>query len=230
MSTLIIATRNAHKVEEIMAVLPASISCLSLAGIPGVPDIVEDGATFQANAALKCLGVGRHLASSPEVAALRKDWGEWAVLADDSGLEVDALGGAPGVRSARFAAGEDSSIVGNTPDSANNAKLLRLLKTIPDERRGARFRCVLAWSRVGLEGAMGNPLFFEGVCEGRILLAPSGGGGFGYDPLFAPLGHDRSFAELGAESKNQLSHRAAALARLRAVISRDTCPPIPEAR
>ena len=199
--------------------LPASIRCLSLKEIPNVPDVVEDGDTFHANAALKCMGVGRYLANSPDLASLRNIWGDWAVLADDSGLEVDALSGAPGVRSARFAAGDDASIVGNTPDSANNEKLLRLLADVSLERRAARFRCVLAWSRMSDAGSLLDPLFCEGACEGRVLIQGSGAGGFGYDPLFAPTGYDLSFAELGAAVKNQLSHRAAAFQQMRVLLT-----------
>jgi len=147
------------------------------------------------------------------------------VLADDSGLEVDALGGAPGVHSARFAAlelGKRSSSETaheNSPDAANNEKLLRLLAGVPREKRTARFRCALALVEITPPAGIGGPQLFEGVCEGRIGFAPSGQRGFGYDPLFTPLGHDQSFAELGDEVKNKLSHRAQALAKLRAYLS-----------
>ena len=136
------------------------------------------------------------------------------MLADDSGLEVDALDGAPGVHSARFAAQDLHGGV-NASDAANNAKLLELLQEVPSARRTGRFRCVLALARVA--PARFEPLSFEGVCEGRIAFAPSGGGGFGYDPLFVPEGFSASFAELGEEVKNRISHRARALARLREV-------------
>jgi XTP/dITP diphosphohydrolase len=146
------------------------------------------------------------------------------VLADDSGLEVDALGGAPGVHSARFAAldlGKHSSSElarENSPDTANNEKLLRLLAGVPREKRTARFRCALALVEITPHPGIGDTQLFEGACEGRIGLAPSGHGGFGYDPLFSPLGHEQSFAELGEEAKNKLSHRAQALAKLRAYL------------
>ena len=135
------------------------------------------------------------------------------VLADDSGLEVDALGGAPGVQSARFAA-LDAGGAGNSPDRANNDKLLRLPERVPPARRTARVRCVLAVRRLFGPSAA-ETVLFEGVCEGRISLQPAGGGGFGYDPLFVPDGYSQSFAELGEAVKNSLSHRARALEKLR---------------
>jgi XTP/dITP diphosphohydrolase len=152
------------------------------------------------------------------------------VLADDSGLEVDALHGAPGVYSARFAAEERQPT--ESADAANNAKLLRQLQGVPPDQRTARFRCVLAVVQLeptpGAEGACpppaqrGAPRLFEGVCEGRIGLAPRGAAGFGYDPLFLPVGSGCSFAELGEATKNQLSHRARALARFKAwLVTRD---------
>jgi len=148
------------------------------------------------------------------------------VLADDSGLEVDALGGAPGVHSARFAA-LDAGRLGNSSSVENNAKLLRLLGDTPLDKRTARFRCVLALTPVlnsaaqwaspvcyAEEGELHTELF-EGTCEGRIGFAPRGEGGFGYDPLFIPEGHEATFAELGEEVKNGMSHRSRALALLR---------------
>ena len=134
-------------------------------------------------------------------------------MADDSGLEVDALDGAPGVHSARFAA-RDGAGADNSPDRANNARLLRLLESVPAARRTARFRCVLAVRRLFLP-TLAETVFFEGVCAGRIGLQPAGGGGFGYDPLFIPDGYTQSFAELGEAVKNSLSHRALALEKLR---------------
>jgi len=151
-------------------------------------------------------------------------------LADDSGLEVDALNGAPGVHSARFAA-LDSGAAGNSSDAENNAKLLRLLKDVPTERRTARFRCVIALAPV-LNSAptLASPVCsadehelqtqtFEGTCEGRIAFALVGRGGFGYDPLFVPRGHTQSFAELREDEKNRISHRAQALEKLRKELS-----------
>lgn len=226
MTTLLIATRNAHKVGEIQAMLGAAFRLLTLRDFPGAPAIHEDTATFAGNAAKKAGELARWLAA-----------GGWApvppalfVLADDSGLEVDALAGQPGVHSARFAALDQGahSPAGNSPDGENNAKLLRLLHGVPWEQRTARFRCVLALVPVPeahRESASPvcyadefNAQFFEGACEGRIQFAPSGGSGFGYDPLFVPEGHTLSFAELGESIKNQLSHRAKALAQLRACL------------
>lgn len=147
------------------------------------------------------------------------------VLADDSGLEVDVLNGAPGVQSARFAA-LDRGGNGHSTDAENNAKLLRLLREVPAEKRTARFRCVIALTPVvPAEQGNASPVcaadereslteLFDGACEGRITFAPSGGKGFGYDPLFVPDGQTQSFAELGDDVKNRLSHRALALKKL----------------
>jgi XTP/dITP diphosphohydrolase len=136
---------------------------------------------------------------------------------------VDALGGAPGVHSARFAAlDHPNALAGqNSPDRANNEKLLRLLENVPDEKRTARFRCVLALAEIDPQTGKTVPeiantaKFFQGICEGHVAFAPAGAGGFGYDPLFIPNGYDRSFAELGEELKNTMSHRAKALQELR---------------
>ena len=146
------------------------------------------------------------------------------MLADDSGLEVDALNGAPGVHSARFAAldrsadGSSASPAGNSPDADNNAKLLRLLADVPLKNRTARFHCVIALvgvpeKRVEVASPVCyadefEPRTFDGVCEGRIISAPRGQNGFGYDPLFVPIGFEQTFAELGEDVKNKLSHRA----------------------
>ena len=203
MTTLLIASRNAHKAAEIREVLGAGFCIRTLEDFPGAPAAVEDAETFAGNARKKTESLARWLP-----AGLFD--GHFHVLADDSGLEVDALNGAPGVHSARFAADETGSR-GNSPDAANNAKLLRLLESVPMEKRTGRFRCVLALAT----GAAEEAVLFEGACEGRIALAPSGSGGFGYDPLFVPEGCDRSFADLGAEIKNKISHRARALEKLR---------------
>jgi XTP/dITP diphosphohydrolase len=222
---LLIATRNGHKVQEIRAMLSGPFRYLTLDDFPGAPVAVEDADTFAANATRKAVELARWLAQLPNRPSARQGLPKW-VLADDSGLEVDALGGSPGVRSARFAAldlGQRSSSEAdreNSPDTANNEKLLRLLAGVPREKRAARFRCALALVEITPRAGSGSPQLFEGACEGRIGLAPSGQGGFGYDPLFTPLGHDRSFAELGEEVKNKLSHRAQALAKLRAYLIR----------
>ncbi|MDD5261718.1 MAG: RdgB/HAM1 family non-canonical purine NTP pyrophosphatase, partial [Methylacidiphilales bacterium] len=184
--TLLIATKNQGKAREFREMLGSGWKVLTMADLPGRPAVVEDGATFEENAIKKALEVGR--------------MENCLVLADDSGLEVDALGGAPGVYSARFA-GEPAN------DAKNNTLLLRKLMGVQVSRRGAQFRCVLALAK-------GKKLLHtvEGICRGRILTLPKGSGGFGYDPLFVPNGYSESFAQLGAEAKHQLSHRGKAMA------------------
>lgn len=222
--TLIIATRNHHKVEEIRAILSGPFEFRTLNDFPGAPTVVEDAPTFAGNATKKAVELADWLVAMGEMKALWEE-GTLFVLADDSGLEVDALGGAPGVHSARFAALDAGSGAsgGNSPDGSNNTKLLRLLGDLPLEQRTGRFRCVLALAAVRARGAevahlgrVGSGVeLFEGTCEGRIAFEARGRGGFGYDPLFVPRGGEQSFAELGEEIKNRLSHRAQALARLR---------------
>jgi XTP/dITP diphosphohydrolase len=222
--TLLIATRNIHKVEEIRAILSNRFQYLTLRDFPEAPPVIEDAATFAGNATKKAVELAQWLATQSN--AQIRTGPAFFVLADDSGLEVDALNGAPGVYSARFAA-LDVNQAGNSSDAENNAKLRRLLRDVPAEKRTARFRCVLALTPA-LECSNQNtsPVcaanefefqtqLFDGACEGQIALSPSGAGGFGYDPLFIPSGHTKSFAELGEETKNQLSHRAKALANLR---------------
>lgn len=211
--TLLLATRNRHKAQEIRAILGGSLRYLTLLDLEGAPEPVEDAATFAGNAlkkaeALACWWTAER-GGAGHVAG-----GTFFVLADDSGLEVDALGGAPGVFSARFAALETGA-AGNSPDAANNARLLRLLRDVPAAKRTARFRCALAWLTWDAVGGVWARAVFEGACEGRILSGPSGPGGFGYDPLFVPDGFEKSFAELGDEVKNSLSHRGQALGKLR---------------
>jgi XTP/dITP diphosphohydrolase len=225
--TLLIATRNAHKVGEIRAILGEKFSYLTLDDFPGSPKVVEDAGTFAGNATKKAVELARWLSSRHSPLVPR----HFFVLADDSGLEVDALDGAPGVHSARFAA-LDSRKPGNSPDAENNAKLLRLMKDVPTEKRSARFRCVLALTPVQPETRDPRPEttaspvcyadelelqteIFDGTCEGRIDFAPRGQGGFGYDPLFIPNGFEQSFAELGEDAKNRISHRSKALAKLK---------------
>lgn len=221
MMTLLIATRNTHKVQEIRAILGDQFRFLTLRDFPAAPEVVEDAATFAGNATKKAVQLARWYATQARDA--ERAW----VLADDSGLEVDALQGAPGVNSARFAA-LDSGKPGNSPDAENNAKLLHLLKDVPQEKRAARFRCVIALAPAPEPGpAVSSPVcyaeeaelgvrLFDGKCEGRIGFEPKGRGGFGYDPLFIPAGHGQTFAELGEEVKNQFSHRSRALAALKA--------------
>ncbi len=179
---LIVATRNAHKVEEIRAILSDFEVC-DLSVLVDPPEVEETGTTFLANATLK----------AEAISAIT----DGLVLSDDSGLEVDVLDGEPGVYSSRYA-GE----AGN--DALNNEKLMRELGERDD--RSARFRCVMVLAQDGK-----ILTHSAGAVEGRILKEGAGGGGFGYDPLFAPDGYDRSFAELGEEIKNSLSHRARAL-------------------
>jgi XTP/dITP diphosphohydrolase len=211
MPHLVIATRNAHKVEEIRAVLGGLFDYSNLRDIPGAPDPEETGATFADNARIKAHALAGHLLALPEAKYRQGYW----VLADDSGLEIDALQGAPGVRSARFAA-EEFGIAGNAPDAANNAKVLRLLAGTAVAERTARFRCALALTSV----APGLPTQdFDGACEGTLGVVARGAHGFGYDPLFTPLGFDRTFAELGETTKNAISHRARALEKLRTWIA-----------
>lgn len=212
-TTLLIATRNRHKADEIRAILGAEVRCLTLNDFPGAPPLVEDAVTFAGNAVRKAEQLAAWVAKVPEARARMPEAGSF-VLADDSGLEVDALNGAPGVYSARFAA-MDAGTSGNSSDADNNTKLLRLLAGVPLAQRAARFRCALALVEIQSSSSSLQPLICEGACEGRISFVPSGHGGFGYDPLFVPDGFTQSFAELGEESKNRLSHRALALAKLR---------------
>jgi XTP/dITP diphosphohydrolase len=227
MTTLLIATRNAHKVGEIWDLLGACFGCLMLNDFPGAPQVVEDADTFAGNAIKKAVELAKWLREKPPTGNLQRALPNF-VLADDSGLEVDVLKGAPGVHSARFAAldhATDGSLsageTGNSPDAENNAKLLRLLRDVPEEKRSARFCCVIALVAMRADRGMNaSPVCysdelvahtFVGACAGRIRWAPSGQGGFGYDPLFVPAGYAQSFSELGGEVKNMISHRAKAL-------------------
>jgi XTP/dITP diphosphohydrolase len=187
--TVLVSTRNAHKLVEIRQILGPSFELLDLSSVPALGEVEETGTTFEENAALKALAASAHF----------DGW----VLADDSGLEVDALGGAPGVYSARFS-GEGAT------DVTNRALLLEKLTTVPADQRSARFRCVIALARGGEVLA-----HFSGAVEGVIIQSEQGAGGFGYDPLFVPEGFGETFAELGAETKNRLSHRGRALAGLK---------------
>lgn len=185
---LLIASRNPDKIAEIADVLKMpALELTWLTAGDGLPEVEEDGDTFQVNAIKKAV----------TIALAARLW----TLADDSGLEVDALGGVPGVRSARYAGRQGDY-------AANNARLLRELAGI--ENRSARFRCVIA-----LASPSGRAQIVEGVCEGRILEQERGSGGFGYDPLFVPNGYDRTFAEMDSAVKNSISHRARALCRAR---------------
>lgn len=188
---LLIATRNRKKLQEIQEILAhPGLTLVDVDEVGDLPDVEEDGVTFEANAMKKA----RVLAHASGM----------LTLADDSGLEVDALNGAPGVYSARYA-GEPSN------DAANNAKLMAALEGV--ENRRARFRCVIA-----LATPDGVCSTVDGCCEGRIATRPGGAGGFGYDPLFIPDGYTQSFGELGAEIKHRISHRGAALRAARVLL------------
>jgi len=202
---LVVATRSAHKLAELRTLLDvphAELVSLDDLGVEG--DVDETGATFEANAALKA----RHAARVTGLAA----------LADDSGLEVDALGGGPGVRTRRYA-GERAT------DAENNAKLLAALDGLPPGRRGARYVCVLALARPDDAGPRGGiPVtLVRGTCRGRIAIAPRGSGGFGYDPIFEPRSEapgGRTLGEWSAEEKNAISHRGAAARRMSPILRR----------
>lgn len=211
--TVLLATRNPHKMEELRAILGQGLCYRLLTDWPDAPPLCETGATFVENATAKVTQVLAWLDRRVPAAGEPRLAGSWWVLADDSGLEVEALGGLPGVHSARFAA-LDTGLAGNSPDGENNAKLLRLLRHVPEDQRRARFRCVIAVGRWPKGPGQDDIHCFQGVCEGRIGLEPRGSGGFGYDPLFLPSGYDQTFAELGPEVKNRISHRARALAEL----------------
>lgn len=184
--TLLLATRNAHKTEEIRQILGDRFSITDVRSFPELPEIEETGSTFLENARLKAMGISNQLPG-------------W-VLADDSGLEVDALGGAPGVWSSSFG-GEEGN------HAKNNQRLLREMAGKTD--RKARFRCTLVLVKDSREIGV-----FYGTVEGKIATEAAGEGGFGYDPYFIPEGYERSLAELGPEVKNSLSHRANAISAL----------------
>ena len=225
MTQILIATRNAHKVSEIRAILGTSFRFLTLNDFPAAPKVIEDADTFAGNAAKKANELARWISEARHSSLVTCHF----VLADDSGLEVDALDGAPGVYSARFAALDSKE---NSPDADNNSKLLRLLKDIPAENRTARFRCVIALTPVRSEkNESASPVcyademetqLFDGACEGKIIFEPRGANGFGYDPLFVPDGFTKTYAELGDDVKNKLSHRAKALEKLKAFLNAKT--------
>jgi XTP/dITP diphosphohydrolase len=182
---LVIATRNPHKTAEIRAMLGDRFDVRDVTAFPECPEIEETGSTFLENARLKAEGISRVL----------DGW----VLSDDSGLEVDSLGGAPGVWSSSFG-GEEGN------HAKNNARLIREMAGKTERR--ARFRCTMVLARNGREEAN-----FTGSVEGRIIDEPRGAEGFGYDPLFVPDGYTQTFSELGGEVKATLSHRSRALAQ-----------------
>ncbi|WP_027409509.1 XTP/dITP diphosphatase [Anoxybacteroides tepidamans] len=189
MKEVIIATKNAGKAKEFQALLgKRGVEIKTLLDFPDCPDIEETGSTFAENARLKAETIASNF--------------QRAVIADDSGLSVDALNGKPGVYSARYA-GEEKN------DQANIAKVLKEMEGIPFEKRTARFHCALA---VAIPGK--PTMVVEGTCEGYITDAPKGENGFGYDPIFFVPQKEKTMAELTKEEKNKISHRADALAKL----------------
>jgi len=193
MKRVLIATSNAGKLRDFAgAAVSDGIAVEVIPHFSSLPPVIEDGATFEANARKKAEAYS--LSVPGEI-----------VIADDSGLEVDALGGAPGVHSARYAADEPHAAESNTDDDANNAKLIREIKLVPPEKRTGRFACWIAAARDGKTLAI-----FKGKAEGIILERPRGDNGFGYDPLFFFTSIQKAFAELTAEEKAQYSHRGAA--------------------
>jgi XTP/dITP diphosphohydrolase len=211
--TLLVGSANRDKIAEIEALLDGLTERIaSIDELPPGPDVDEDGDTFAANAAKKAVEYARRAALLPS--ERRPDW----VIADDSGLDVDALDGAPGVFSARYA--------GPAARYADNVeKLLRELADVPDERRGARFVCSIALASVPAEGDEPRVLVaVEGECPGRIGHAPRGSGGFGYDPVFWSSEAGAGMALLPAARKNELSHRARALRGLRPFLEQRVLP------
>ncbi len=198
MQQLIVATRNVHKSNEFQRILGPDFAVYDLSEHPEIPETVERGKTFEENAVLKATGASKELSG--------------LIIADDSGLEVDALGGAPGIYSARYASQ-------NASDRQNIDKLLSELArtSARQEQRSARFRCVLALAESGRILGV-----FEGVVAGTSIELPRGRNGFGYDPIFLPKGLDQTFGELAPAEKDRLSHRALALEKLRAFL--DTMP------
>ena len=190
---IVLATRNKHKLQEFRDMLrELEVEILSCDAFPGCPDVEEDGATFAENALKKARAVACHTGR--------------VTIADDSGLEVDALGGLPGLYSARFA-GEPAD------DRRNNEKLLRELALVPDEKRGAQFKCVIA-----IVGGGSGEKVVEGICRGVIIGELKGSQGFGYDPLFLETASGLTFAEMDAVQKNRISHRSRAIQELKKIL------------
>lgn len=196
---LVVATRNRHKTREIQYILGPEFKVRDLAAHPDIPEIRENGSGFEENATLKALAASRQLSA--------------LVIADDSGLEVDALGGAPGIHSARYAGA-------NGTDSEKIEKLLGELARVhvTDDGRHARFRCVVALARNG--NLLG---IFEGRVEGEITDTARGDSGFGYDPIFVPDGFEQTFGQLPTEVKNTISHRAKAIGAVAEQLKRLEC-------
>lgn len=194
---ILLATRNRHKTREIQTMLGSGVIVTDATQFDHLPEVEETGVTFEANAKLKAEGISLHVGG--------------IVLADDSGLEVDALGKEPGVYSARYAAlAMDDGVGSGSIDEANTALVLQKMSGVPHERRTARFRCVLAVAENGVTLAV-----FDGTVEGILATEVKGEGGFGYDPIFMPLGYDETFGELSSEVKHGMSHRSRALAQFK---------------
>lgn len=191
--SLIIATKNKGKVKEFKEILnDVPVEVMSLYDLPECPEIVEDGDSFRQNAVKKAETISSFMGK--------------IVVADDSGLEVDYLDGRPGIHSARFAGSKAT-------DEENNQKLLKMLEDVPEKLRTAQFTCVIAISCPGKK-----TLVVEGICRGKIIDMPRGMMGFGYDPLFLVPELGKTFAELGPEIKNKISHRARAMEKAREVL------------
>ena len=194
MTKLVLATRNKHKIVELQTLLSnLGVELLTLNDFPNHPPLIEDGGTFQENALKKARTVFAHT--------------KLPALADDSGLEVFFINGKPGVRSARYA-GDNAS------DEQNNEKLLAEMLGVAPRRRRAQFRAVLALVGASYEETT------EGVCTGMLGESPRGANGFGYDPIFIPDGYKKTYAELTADEKNRISHRAKAVEQMRDVLKR----------
>lgn len=192
---IVLATKNNHKIREIEALFDdMAIQFLSLKDFPNVPDIVEDADTFEGNALKK--------------ARAAAEWTKEVAMADDSGLQVDALNGEPGVYSSRYA-GE------NAADKENNKKLLNEIKGIPFEKRGARYKCIIA-----VVFPSGEEKMAEGECKGFIAFEPKGKNGFGYDPIFYLPEYNKTMAELSPEEKNKISHRAKAICNIKKIFKK----------
>ena len=195
---LVLATQNSGKISEFRQIL-ADKSCISMRSLldyPTVPDINENRSTFAGNSIKKAIEVSKHT--------------ETATLAEDSGLEVDALNGNPGILSARYAGK-------NATSDQLISKVLKELEGTPDTKRTARFRCAIALVIPSCTDGMVIEVV-EGICEGKITFQKQGEDGFGYDPIFVPLGYNQTFAELGTEIKNKISHRAKALKLITKII------------
>ncbi|MEE9224824.1 MAG: XTP/dITP diphosphatase [Bacteroidota bacterium] len=188
MNRLVLATRNSNKAREIKEILKRTdVQIQTVNDFPYIGEIREEGATFEENALLKARTVFEKT--------------KFPALADDSGFEVFYLNMRPGIFSARYSGANHS-------DESNNRKILEELQGVPDRRRRARFRCVMAFVAHGVERVV------EGSCSGKIVVEPRGSNGFGYDPLFLPMGYTQTFAELAPDVKNTISHRARALEQI----------------